>query len=85
VNRVEELEIRRRELLARSAAQRAAIRAGLAPIASKMALFDRAVAPVMRYPIASTAIAAAVTVFGSRKLFTLITRGLALYTLLRRL
>jgi Ni,Fe-hydrogenase I cytochrome b subunit len=85
VNHVEELDLRRRELLARSVAQRAAIRASLEPITSKLALGDRAVAPVMRHPVASTAIAAAVTVFGSRKLFTLIARGIALYTLVRKL
>ena len=84
MNRVEELEARRRELIGRSSAQRAAIRANLEPIADRLAGFDRATAAVRRYPMVSTALAGAVVLFGSRRLFTLISRGIALYTLLRR-
>jgi hypothetical protein len=78
------LEMRRRELVERSSAQRAALRANLVPIAEKVATVDRAIASVKRYPVVSAAIAGAVTLFGSRKLFSLVARGITLYTLLRK-
>lgn len=85
MNRLHELEMRRHELIERSAAQRGALRANLAPLTDKLALVDRAMTPIRRYPIASTAVAAAVMLFGSRKIFTLIARGITLYTLLRKI
>jgi hypothetical protein len=84
VNHLEELEVRRRELIERSAVQRRAVMASVEPIVQQAAGFDRATAAVRRYPMLSTALAGAVMVFGSRRLFTLVSRGLALYTLLRK-
>jgi hypothetical protein len=85
VNHLAELQLRRRELVERSAVQRAALRASLAPMLEKTAVVDRAMASVRRYPMISTGLAAAVTLFGSRKLFTWFARGLTLYTLLRKI
>jgi hypothetical protein len=79
------LEMRRRELVERSAAQRAALMANLVPLAQKVATVDRAVASVKRYPMVAAAIAGAVTLFGSRKIFSLLARGVTLYTLLRKI
>ena len=79
------LEMRRRELVERSAAQRAALMANLVPLAQKVATVDRAVASVKRYPMAAALIAGAVTLFGSKKLFSLLARGVTLYTLLRKI
>ena len=85
MNHLNELELRRHALVARSAAQRAAIRANVAPMVEKTASLDRAMASVRRYPMVSTGIAVAVTLFGSRKLFTWFARGVTLYTLLKKL
>jgi hypothetical protein len=85
VNRLQTLEIRRRGLVERSTAQRDALRAGLAPVVQKAAMLDRAMAPARRYPMLSLAIAGAVVLFGSRRLFTLIARGITLYQLLRKI
>jgi hypothetical protein len=79
------LEMRRRELVERSAAQRAALITNLVPLAQKVATVDRAVASVKRYPMVTALIAGAVTLFGSRKLFSLLARGITLYTLLRKI
>ena len=78
------LEARRRELVERSAAQRAALVRGMAPLIEKAAVVDRAIGSVRRHPLISAGLAAAVTLLGGRRLFGLITRGLTLYTLLRR-
>jgi len=78
------LEMRRRELVERSAAQRAALITNLVPLAQKVATVDRAVASVKRYPMVAAAIARAVTLFGSKKIFSLAARGITLYTLLRK-
>jgi hypothetical protein len=79
------LAMRRRELVERSAAQRAALRANLAPLIDKAATVDRAVASVRRYPMIAAAVAGGVALLGSRKLFSWIARGLTLYTLLRKI
>jgi hypothetical protein len=76
--------MRRRELVERSAAQRAALITNLVPLAQKVATVDRAVASVKRYPMVAAAIAGAVTLFGSKKIFSLVARGITLYTLLRK-
>jgi len=78
------LEMRRRELIERSRAQRAALEMMVQPLVSKAASFDRAAASVRRYPMLATGIAGAVVLFGSRRLFTWVSRGIALYTLLRK-
>jgi hypothetical protein len=85
MNRLRELEARRLELIARSSAQRAALIAGVVPMAGKLATVDRAVASVKRYPVVSALIAGGVVLFGSRKLFDWAARGITLYTLLKKL
>ena len=79
------LEMRRRELVLRSAVQRDAIMAHLVPIAEKVAKVDRVIASVKRYPMITAAIAGTVTLFGSKKIFSLFARGVTLYTLLRKI
>jgi hypothetical protein len=85
VNHLQELEARRLELIARSSAQRAALIAGVLPVADKLATVDRAVASVKRYPVVSALIAGGVVLFGSRKLFDWAARGITLYTILKKL
>jgi hypothetical protein len=79
------LEMRRRELVERSAAQRAALRATVLPLVHKVESVDRALASVRRYPMIAAGIAGVVTLFGSKKLFSLLARGVTLYTLLRKI
>jgi len=79
------LEMRRRELVERSTAQRAALRMTLAPLIEKTATIDRAIASVRRYPVLVAVVAGTVALFGSRKLFSWIARGLTLYTLIRKI
>jgi hypothetical protein len=78
------LEMRRLELIERSTAQRSALVANVVPLAAKVASVDRAIAAVRRYPLIAAAIAGAVTLFGSKKIFSLLARGITLYTLLRK-
>ena len=85
MNHLQELAARRRELIERSATQRAALIAGVVPVADKLASVDRAVATVKRYPVVSGLIAGAVVLFGSRRLFDWAARGITLYTLLKKL
>jgi hypothetical protein len=75
---------RRRALVERSAAQRAAILDGVAPLASKAASLDRVVGYARRYPLAAAAAAGALALVGPRRLFDLGTRALTLYMLLRK-
>jgi hypothetical protein len=84
MSHLQDLEMRRAELVDRSRAQRAALIAGLAPLAGKLSAVDSAVASVKRYPMVSTALAAAVVLLGSRKMFGWIARGITLYTLLKK-
>jgi hypothetical protein len=79
------LEMRRRELVLRSAAQRDALVVHFVPIAEKVAKVDRVIASVKRYPMITAAVAGAVTLFGSKKIFSLFARGVTLYTLLRKI
>jgi len=85
MNRLQELEARRLELIDRSAAQRSALIAGVLPVADKLASVDRAVATVKRYPLVAGLIAGGVVLFGSRKLFDWAARGITLYTILKKL
>ena len=78
------LEMRRRELVERSAAQRAALRVHLEPLVQRTQSVDRVMGHVRRYPMLATALAAAVTLLGSRKLFGWLARGVTLYTLLKK-
>ena len=79
------LEARRNELVERSRSQRAALIAGMVPMAQRLSTVDRAVASVRRYPVVSAVIAGSVVLFGSRRLFDWAARGLTLYTLLKKL
>jgi hypothetical protein len=79
------LEMRRRELVLRSAAQRDALMAHLVPLAEKVAKVDRVIASVKRYPLITAAIAGGVTLLGSKKIFSLFARGVTLYTLLKKI
>ena len=76
--------MRRRELLERSATQRAMLRANLLPIMDRTASLDRAMSSVRRYPMLATGLATVVALFGSRKIFGWIARGITLYTLLKK-
>ena len=82
--RQQTLEMRRRELVERSTAQRAALARGIAPLIGKAAVVDRAIGSVRRYPLVSAGLAAAVVLLGGRRLFDVVVRGVTLYTLLRR-
>jgi hypothetical protein len=75
---------RRRALVERSQAQRAALLGAAEPIVGKAATLDRVVDYVRRYPIATAVAAGAVALVGPRKLFDLGTRALTLYMLLRK-
>lgn len=75
---------RRRELVERSTAQRAAIAAHAEPLLHKAELADRIVERVRRYPLVTAAVAGAVVFLGSRRIFDLATRALTIYALFRR-
>jgi len=81
--REQSLAQRREELVARSAAQRAALIANVEPLLRKAAAADRIVTRIRRYPIAVGLAAGAMVFFGSRKLFDLATRALTIYALFR--
>ena len=78
------LEMRRRELVERSAAQRAALARAVQPLVEKTAALDRAFASVRRYPMLSGIVAGAVVLLGSRRIFAWVARGLTLYTILKK-
>ena len=78
------LAARRQELIARSAAERAAIIAAAQPLVHAAGVADRLVSRVRRYPVAVAVVAGAVVFFGSRKLFDIATRAVTLYALFRR-
>lgn len=75
---------RRKALVARSRAQRAAILAAADPLVRKAAAGDRMLMRVRRHPLAVTVIGAAVVLLGSRKLFDIATRLVTVYALLRK-
>jgi len=75
---------RRRELVERSSAQRAALAAAAEPLVRKSAAVDRVIAQVRRYPVLSSVAVGALALLGPRRLFELATRAAALYALLRR-
>jgi hypothetical protein len=78
------LEMRRHELIERSAAQRAAIARVVEPLVEKTSAVDRAFSSVRRYPMVSGIIAGAVVLVGSRKIFSWVARGITLYTILKK-
>jgi hypothetical protein len=82
--REQSLSERREELVARSAAQRAALSADAAPLIRQAATADRILTKLRRYPVVIGAVAAGVALLGSRRIFDLASRALTLYALLRR-
>jgi hypothetical protein len=75
----------REELVARSAAQRAALVAAAQPLLRAAAVPDRVIAYVRRYPVMTGVAAAAIALLGRRRLLFLGTRLLTVYTLFRQL
>ena len=82
--RLQSLAQRRRELLARSIAQRAALAATAAPLLQKAEALDRILASARRHPVITMLGTAAVVLLASRRVFNLATRVLTLYALIRR-
>jgi len=75
---------RRDELVARSAAQRSALIASLAPLAAKAAALDRIARTLRRYSVVAGVVAGVAAIFGSRRLIDIASRLLKLYLLVRR-
>lgn len=75
---------RREELVARSVAQRAALIAGVAPLADKAATLDRILGTLRRYSLVAGIVAGVAALFGSRGLIDVASRLLNLYLLARR-
>lgn len=75
---------RREELVARSAAQRSALIAGVEPLAGKAAALDRIVGTVRRHSAIAGVAAGVVALLGSRRLIDIATRLVTLYMLVRR-
>ena len=78
------LVARRKELVERSSAQRAAIAGAAAPLARKAAVLDRVVGYVRRNPYVAAVAIGAVALLGPQKIFNLGARAITLYMLLRR-
>ena len=83
-SRDQTLAQRRDELVARSAAQRAAISGHARPLLDKAEALDRIVVRIRRYPLLTAAVAGAVVFLGSRRIFDMATRALTIYALFRR-
>ena len=84
MSRGADLALRRRELVERSTAQRAALIADAQPLLGTAARLDSVVSSLRRYPVVIAVAAGAVAFFGSRKLFDLATRAITLYALFKR-
>jgi len=84
MNRRQGLAQRRRELVERSSAQRAALIGNAEPLLRKAAALDRLVNSVRRHPLITGVAAAAVALLGGRRLFELASRAIALYALFRQ-
>jgi hypothetical protein len=80
-----ELERRRAELVARSAALRAALARSARPVVQKAAAADRLVTALRRPPLISAVAVGAVAFAGARSLLPWLTRALTLFALLRRI
>ena len=78
------LVARREALIARSRIQREAIIAAAEPLLRKAGAVDRLYARVRRHPVTVAVIGITVVALGTRKLFNLATRAMALYALFRR-
>jgi hypothetical protein len=75
---------RRRELIERSAAQRAALLASAEPLVRKAAVLDRVVDHVRRNPVTTSIAVGALALLGPRRIFELGARTITLLALLRR-
>lgn len=75
---------RRKELVARSARERAALIAAAGPLVDKAATADRLLSYVRRYPVPLAAVGIGVVLLGSRKLLDIASRVLTVYALFRR-
>jgi hypothetical protein len=78
------LALQRRELVARSAAQRSGLVTNWEGVVTKTAAADRFLSTLRRHPVAVGAAVAGVVLLGSRRLFDVSERLLTLYLLLRR-
>ena len=78
------LAARRRELVERSSAQRAALLSAVDPLAQKAMTVDRVSVYVRRNPALLGLAIGAVALVGPRKIFDLGTRAITLYLLMRR-
>ena len=85
IGAVHELALRRKALVADSAAQRAAIGVALQPAASRLAALDRIVAAVRQRPLLVSIAVAAFLLLRPRRLLPLALRALPFIALLRRL
>jgi hypothetical protein len=85
IGHLRELQRRRAELIERSTASRAGLLNAAAPIVHKAATADRVVTALRKYPLITAVAAGAVAVAGARGLVPLLTRGLTLYALLKRI
>jgi len=72
------------ELIARSAAQRAALAVSAEPLVSKTASLDRVVGYVRNNPVIAAVAVGAFALLGPRRIWDLGARAITLYTLLRR-
>jgi len=72
------------ELVARSAAQRAAIISAAEPLVATAASADRVISRLRQHPVAVVAVAGAIVFLGSRRLFDLASRAVTIYALFRR-
>lgn len=81
--REQSLAARRRELVERSSAQRAALFVAAEPLTRKAAALDRVVNYVRSNPVVSAVAVGAVALLGPRRIFDLGARAITLYTLLR--
>jgi hypothetical protein len=75
---------RRHELIARSAAQRAALAVSAEPLVRRTASLDRMIGYVRRNPIIAGLAVGGVALLGPRRLWELGARAVTLSTLLRR-
>ena len=82
--REQSLAQRREELVARSAAQRAAISARIEPVVRKAAALDRIVSKVREYPVVTALGVGAVALLGARRIFEIATKVMTLYALFKR-
>jgi YqjK-like protein len=78
------LAARRRELVNRSTAQRAALCVSAEPLVRKAASLDRVVGYVRRNPVVAAVAVGAIALLGPRKIFDLGARAITFYMLLMR-